>query len=134
MSVSNLIASGLYSKLSGGTALITLLGGTAIYRDLAPKDIAYPYVVFRPLAGGPDNMTPSDSRTLIYSVIAYAHDKGQAGSIDASVSSLLHRQAITVTGYTNYWLARETEINLVEQPPDAEIVFASGAQYRIRLD
>lgn len=36
----------LYSKLSSDTALTTLLGGTAIYNAVIPRDVALPCVVF----------------------------------------------------------------------------------------
>ena len=134
MSTYNIIAAALYGKLSASTALVGALGGTAIYNTLAPDSATYPRVVFRSLAGGPANINPSDMRELIYSVTTYALDKGQAGTIDAIISPLLHRLALTVSGYTNYWTARETEINNVELPPNGAPVFAVGAQYRIRID
>lgn len=134
MSTTNLLATGIYTKLTGSTALITALGGTAIYHIQGPDNSSYPRIVFYPMAGGPVNINPSDMRELIYSVICYAVTQSQAGSLDAIVSPLLHRQVITVTGYTNYWTARETEIVTVETPPNGAPVYGVGAQYRIRLD
>ena len=134
MSTDNLLAAAIYSKLSAGTALVTALGGTAIYRSVAPDTATYPRVVFNHMAGGPDNINPSDLRTAIYSVICWSTNEAQAGTIDALVSALLHKQTLSVTGYTAFWCARETEINTVEFPPTAEPIHGIGAQYRIRLD
>ena len=134
MSVDNLLATSIYSKLTGGTALIAALGGTAIYRSVAPDTATYPRVVFSHMAGGPDNTNPSDMRTAIYSVICWSTSEAQAGTIDALVSALLHKQTLSVTGYTAFQCVRETEINVVEFPPTAEPVHGVGAQYRIRLD
>ena len=46
MSAYNALNTGIYSTLSGGTALTTALGGTAIYYQQAPDEAALPYVVW----------------------------------------------------------------------------------------
>lgn len=130
----NLIGSALFSKLSAGTALTTLLGGTFIYNTNAENEKALPYVVYSLQAGGPDNITPSDSRDLLYYVRAYSNDNSQAGSIDAAVSALLHNQVLTVSGYTNYGLMRETDIQTDELSAAGVRTYCAGAFYRILID
>lgn len=134
MSVFSALYSGLFSQLSGGTALIAALGGTAIYQMQAPPNAALPYVVMSSAGGGPENITPSDMRNQIIYVRAYANTPAQANSLDALVSERLHRQVITVTGFTNLYTWRETDFQLVDNPADQSPVYVAGADYRVRLD
>jgi hypothetical protein len=67
-------------------------------------------------------------------VRGYAASALAAGSIDAACSTLLHKQAITITGYTNFWTAREMDLATVENPPNGKPVYMAGGLYRIRLD
>ena len=136
MSVLNALNTAIYTKLTGGTALTALLsGGTAgIYYLQAKDQTSFPYVVWNLMAGAPNNDYPHDSRDEIVFVRGYATTPALAGTIDAQISTLLHRGTLAVTGYTNWWLARENEISLIENAPDGTKVFMSGAQYRIKLD
>lgn len=135
MSVLNVLNASIYSTLTGGTALTALLSsGTAVYSQQAPAGAVLPYVVFSLQAGGPVNMTKSDMRDEIMFVRGYATGQAVAGSMDAQISALLHKKSLTVTGFTNFWTARETDLQLVEQTPAGEQVFMAGALYRIRLD
>jgi len=135
MSVQNVLNSAVYTKLTGGTALTALLSGTgAIYYLQAPDHGTLPYVVWNYMGGGPVNDYPHDSRDMIVFVRGYATTPALAGSIDAKISTLLHRGTLTVTGYTNWWIARETETALIENAPDGTKVYMAGAQYRIKLD
>ena len=79
-------------------------------------------------------MTPSESTTQLVYVRAYAETAGQAGTIDAHISDLLHKQTLTVSGYTNFWSARETEFAFPEQDEAGVVTWTAGAYYRIRLD
>lgn len=124
----------IYTQLAAGTALRALLGGTAIYYQQAPDGAALPYVVFSLQAGGPENETPSDAWNELYYVRGYAQSPSTAGSIDYECNALLHRKSLTVTGYTNFWTARESGITLVETPPSGGQIWSSGALYRVRLD
>ncbi len=134
ISVYNALNTGLFNALKGGTALISALGGTAIYYGMAPRGRALPYVVWSYQYSSPDNMTPSESTTQLVYVRAYAATAGQAGTIDALISDLLHKQTLTVTGYTNFWSARETEFAFPEQDEAGVVTWTTGAYYRIRLD
>ena len=135
MSVTNLLNAAIYTKLTGGTALTALLSGTAaIYYLQAPDNGTLPFVIFRHMAGGPTNDYPHDSREDILFAAGYSTSPAHAGTIDAQISALLHRGTLTVTGYTNWWIARETETALIENAPDGTKVYMSGAQYRIRID
>lgn len=134
MSTKNVVNTALYSKLSVGSALVTLLGGTTIYSQLAPDGKPLPYVVFSQQAGGPLNINPSDLREPLYFVRGFASSAALAGSIDAACSGLLHKQALSVTGYTHVFTQREEEFETVEIEPSGEKIYMAGAFYRITLD
>ena len=129
----NAVNYGINSALTGGTALITLLGGTCIYQGQAPESKPLPYVVFSKQGGGPENTHADDARDLLYFVRGYATTGQAAGAIDDAVSALLHRKSITVSGWRNFWLARETDYESTETTVTGEIVFTAGGIYRIRI-
>jgi hypothetical protein len=123
----------IFSKLAAGTALISALGGTAIYSDQAPDNTALPYVVFRHVAGGPDNITPRDMRSGLWDVFAYASTRAAANVLDGHISDLLHKGRLSVTGWTEFWMVRESDFALVENLPNGERIYMAGADYRIRI-
>lgn len=129
----NAVNAGIYTTLSGGTALITLLGGTAIYHHVAPENKALPYVVFNKQGGGPENTHPDDARDYVYFIRGYATSAKDAGSIDEAVSAMIHNQKITVTGWNTFWLAREMDIESVETTAAGNMIYSAGALYRIRI-
>jgi hypothetical protein len=136
MSVVNALNTAIYNKLNAGTALTSLLAGTtSIYYQQAPDGVAFDYVVFSHQAGGPTNDYAGDSRDQIVFVRGYSTTgPAAAGSIDAQISTLLHRGTVSVSGYVNFWTAREEEVQLIENAPNGEKVWMAGAVYRIRLD
>jgi len=130
----NALNKGIYDTLKGGTALISVLGGTALYYGQAPQDVSLPYVVWSYQYSSPDNITPSISTTQLVYIRAYAETAAQAGTIDARICDLLHKQTLSVTGWTNFWSARETEFAYPETDEAGVTTWTAGAYYRIRLD
>lgn len=123
----------LYSRLAGGTALTTALGGTAIYGDQAPDNATPPYVVFSHQSGVVEVDTADDGRDDIWFVRVYADTRAGANHIDGLLSDLLHRQTLTVSGWSVYWLVRELQLSLLDNLPNGERRFMAGGNYRIRL-
>jgi len=131
----NALNKGLFDTLKGGTALTNALGGTAIYNVQAPDNAVLPYVVFSVAGGGDENITPSRSKNILYYVRAYSKTSAaHAGTIDGFVDTLLHGKSLSVTGWSNFWLARETDVENVDNEPSGEKVWMSGGYYRVRLD
>ena len=131
----NELNTAIYSRLSGGTALTALLGGTAIYHQQAPDGRALPYVVFSTQSAIDENQTANRTKNTLIQVRAFSGvSAAQAGSIDAACDALIHDTPLTVTGYTNFWIRRDGEIELLENLPNGGKVWSSGATYRIRLD
>ena len=135
MSYQNVLNTGLYNKMSAGTALTTSLGGTFLYYNQAPDNQATPFVVWSYTGGiGYENMTPSESVNELVYVRVYADNPALAGTIDGQISALLHKQNLTVAGYTNFWMARERTVALSEIDEANKTTWNSGAFYRVRLD
>ena len=131
----SLLSKGIYSKLTGDTTLKALLASnTSVYWLQAPKDAEYPYIVYSLLYGAPENLTPSDLQDHIYFIRAYAANALEAGNIHARVAALLHKQTVSVTGYTNIWTALEEEYEGEETNNAGNTIFMVGGGFRIRLD
>lgn len=129
-----MINSALYSRLQG-TAITSLLSGTtAIYSLQAPEGAVLPYIVYNVQGGGDENQSQNRTKNLVVFVRAYAAQNSTAGSIDAQIDSALHLSPLTVSGWANFWMARETDLETVENPPTGGQIFMNGALYRCRLD
>lgn len=134
VSAYNALNTAIYNTLSGGTALVSALGGTAIYYGQAPSGVSLPYVIWSYEASSVDNITPSESTQQLAYVRVYTDTAKAAGEIDAEVCDLLHKQTLSVTGWSNFWLARETEIALPDVDDAGNTIWSMGAFYRIRLN
>lgn len=129
----NAINNAIYTQLTGGTALIAALGGTAIFHLQAPDNQPLPYVVFNHQGGGDLNITPSSGIEVVEFVRVYDNSAYSAGTIDALVRARLHDAALTVTGYTCLWCKREDDYETVENLPSGEKVYTMGGLYRISI-
>lgn len=129
----NALNAALHTRLTGGTALVAALGGTAIYHGYAPEARALPFVVWSYSGGGAENMTPVQGVSEVVYIRGYAETAKQAAQIDAHVASLMQTE-LSVTGWKNYWLAREEEIFMPEVDEAGETTWSCGAYYRVRLD
>jgi hypothetical protein len=125
----------IYEKLSAGTALTALLPGTtSIYHLQAPNNATLPYVVYSLQAGGDENSTPARMRNLLVYVRAYSGNSAKsAGSIDTQIDALLHCGSISVSGYDNFWLHREVDVENIDNQPSGEKAWMQGAFYRCRI-
>jgi hypothetical protein len=122
----------IYNTLSG-TALTSALGGTAIYYLQAPDDAAMPYVVWNWQSSVDDNMTPSRMKNSIVNVRSFASRPAQSGTIEAIIDGYLHGQTLSVSGWSNFWTAKELDFSDVITEPNGEKTYVSGGLYRIRI-
>lgn len=132
----NEVDTALYSTLTGGTALTSLLAtSSSVYHIRAPNVTTFPYVVFSIQGGGPENIAPSELHNYVYFIRAYSATSATAASnIHTEIRKLLHHKQITISGFTNFWTALETELETAEENPDKTPIFMSGGLYRIRFD
>ena len=131
----NLIETGLYSALSADSNLLLKLGGTAIWCPLIPQGQDLPAVVFSYAGGGEENLTPHRMVNTVYAVKGISQTSMKhAGEIAELINTALHGQTLTITGWSNFWLAREGLIRYHEIGPGGEDYYHAGAYYRCRLD
>lgn len=129
--------SAIVSRLGTITALTNLLaaGSASIFNMQAPEGANYPYVVFSLQAGNDLNDNPHRTKSLVVFIRGYSQTSAKnAGSIDAQIDTALHLVPFSnVSGWTNTWLARETDLETVENPPTGTQVFMQGGMYRSRI-
>ena len=132
----NELNAALYTKLQGTSGVTGVLSGTtAIYSMQAPDNAALPYVVFNTQGGGDENDTAHRTKNLVIFVRAYSKvSEAQSGSIDSAVDAALHLSSLSVSGWSNFWLAREEDLETVENPPTGTQVFMNGGLYRCFMD
>jgi len=131
----NAVNTALYGRLAGDATLVALLsaGTLSIFADSAPDNAVLPFVVFSHQSGIEPSLTAHrDPDELLY-VRAFAGRPDLAGSIDDRIDVLLHLKPLTVSGFTNIWLARETDISLTEKDAALVTTWNVGALYRSRL-
>lgn len=122
----------IYTVLTGGSALVAELGGSLIYNGYAPDGQSRPYIIFNHQGGGPEN-NPAGMRNNVWVIRAYADTLAKAAAIDKQIDTLLDGNNFSVTGFTNFWTVRESDIALVETPPDGGRIHVAGGIYRIRV-
>lgn len=135
MSAFNALNTAIYSTLSAGTALTALLAGsTSVYNMQAPDGATFDYVLWDLQAGGDDNMTAHRTKNLVLFVRGYSSTSAaRAGSIDSQIDALLHKQVLSVSGWSNFWSAREEDVDTVEVTESGNKVYMAGGMYRLRL-
>jgi hypothetical protein len=132
----NAFEAALYARLTGASALTALLASpTSVYNETAPQENSpLDYVVFALSAGGPTNRSPRRAEVLVYLVQGLSVvGRKRAGEIDDAIDAVLHDAPLTVSGYTNYWLMRETRVRYLETTPAGRSVYHAGGLYRARL-
>lgn len=124
----------IHNKLIGSTALVTALGGTAIYYIQAPEGQATPFVVWSYQSSGAENINPSSLHSSLIFIRCYDTNPARAGTVDGLIDAAINGQTLTVSGWTNYWTAREEDFVIIENPPSQAPIYAVGAFYRINMD
>jgi hypothetical protein len=127
-------ATAIYSALTSGTQVTSLLAGTtSIYHMQAPDNSNLPYVVFSLQAGGPELINPSKLETNTWWIRVYSvTSASNAAQIFEQVDLKLNRVNISITGATTIQCVRDGNIALVENPPKGIPIYTCGGMYRIR--
>lgn len=138
----NAVEIALYQRLIGTAALVNLLASaTSVYTQEAPQGAAYPMVVFNKQAGTDDNDNPHRARQLLYQVKAIVASKQATGAdytlkdalaIDEQIDAALHLKPLTVTGWTNFWIVRESDV-LYDEDASGKRFYHAGGLYRLRI-
>lgn len=115
------------------TLTLALSAVTAIYEMVAKPGVALPYCIYQHMAGGDENLTPSRMVNEVWQVKGVARELGDAKTIATAIDGVLHNQTLTVTGWVNFWTAREGAIKYAEVDDDGKVTYHRGGLYRIRL-
>ena len=129
----NSLDTAFYDKLAAGTALTARLGGTFVYNTLAPRNKALNYVIFAQQDGREDDETPRRTLTFPYLAKGVATTLEEAGVLADMIDAILHDATLNVSGWTNYWLHRETMVRYIETTDAGEYIGHAGAVYTVRL-
>lgn len=132
----NELQTAIYNKLQTRSQLTSLLAGTtAIYSLQAPDNATLPYAVFSVQGGGDENLDAHRTKNIIYFIRAYSQvSEAQAGSIDAQIDAAMHMQSLSVSGWANFWTAREEDLSAVETLSNGQKIWMNGGYFRIRIE
>jgi hypothetical protein len=132
MSISeNALETALRTQLASGTALIALLGGTAIYNGLPPPNVARPWVTFSLASGLEENQTRVDTQRLVYLIKGVADSLLTAGLLAEQIQALVHHKETSI-GSGVFWAARETVVRYQEVDPAGHTIGHAGGEYAFR--
>ena len=127
----------IFSRLANTAAITNLLaaGSLSIFHLQADEGAAYPYITFSHQGGGDTNETRHRVKNILRFIRAYSSESAaQAGSIDAQIDTALHLVPLTVSGWANLWLARETDLETFENEPSGRPIWMQGAFYRLIME
>lgn len=130
----NSLEDGLFDTLAAGTALISALGGTAIYDTQAPLDTPTPYLIYSYQGGGDTNFIPRAAIDVTYQVKAVSEDQGEANDIADLVRQRLHDAELTFASpWAAYRCQHTSGFKFLENDGRKQYYHAGGL-YRIRAD
>lgn len=132
MSVLGDFNTGVFGALSGSSSLITALGGTAIYYQIAPDKQSYPYVIFNWQSFMDENQTPSKMFNNILNVRVFASNPSEADTIIGTIDNLFDGHTLSVSGQTNFFSVRTMTFGDVFTDPSGIKTHVAGGLYRIR--
>jgi hypothetical protein len=128
----------LYSKLSGSTALASLVGGTAaprIYNSVAPPNMTMPVVIFHRQGGGNTSETPREEHIVTYAVKALSGSLSDGLDIEEEIHNALYEQDLAVAdGYADYAIFEMGHLNFAEHIGGGSVMYHTGRLYRIHAE
>lgn len=131
----NELEAAIRATLTGSSTVTNLLASAnSVFNALIPAGYGYPVIMLNYQGGGEVNDTPTDAADVVYQVKGIsAVSMFQAGLISAALHAVLHNKKLTVTGWTNFWCARDSIVRYVEIAPDGKNYYHSGGLYRIGI-
>lgn len=125
----------LYSRLTAATAVtVKLASTTSVYDSGVPQGASYPLIVFQQQAGGFETVDPHSRHDKLVTVKAITADGFKtAEEIDAAILAALDNNKLSVTGHTNIWQRRTSDVRYAEADPAGNAYYHVGGIYRLRL-
>jgi len=132
----NAVATALYTTLS---IVATAQGAAGVYDRDVPDTVppqGFPRIIFDIENDADTNITPTEDKEVAFSVKAIsAIGFLQAGTISEAIRTALHRQTLTVTGWSTYDLKRERATPRIAEPIEGGgNYYHVGSVYRLRLE
>ena len=139
----------LYGKLSGDTTLTSMLGtpsprySKAIYYQDAPDDIpeaaGFPYIIFQQMSGTPQyhfkqGGAPVDNEIWMVKGVDRSESADGADGIADRLNVLLTDGSITISGKTQLYLRRESDLPSYSEVTDGVRYIHSGAMFRLTYE
>lgn len=131
----NDLEAAIISKLTGASTVTSLLAtSSSVFNVTVPTSYGYPLILFNLQGGGDLNDTPRRAKEPLYQIKALSEiSMYEAGQIDDAMDAVLHNATLTVSGWTNYWCARESDVRYAEALADGSYIYHSGGIYRIGI-
>lgn len=133
----------IYGKLAGDTTLNNLLGTPAagfskpIYYQQAPQKADHPFVIFQKQAGTPryalKERAYDNEVWLVKGVDQNPNDADPVDNIASRLDVLLTDGTLSISGQTQLYLRRESDIDFSEVT-DGVRYFHAGALFRLIYD
>lgn len=108
------LTTAIYSKISG-SSLSTAIGGR-FYKNRAPEDAEYPYVVYMIVTDTPDYnfKTTIEDVIIQFSIFSAKQSSTEAENLYGYLKTLYDDCTFTVTGSSLIWMIRQNAILMVE--------------------
>lgn len=129
------VTQAIYAKLTGTLAITDLLASTtSVYSVMAADEAEFNYVVYGLQGGTPETDSAITAESALWFIRAYSNTTpADAGEIIEEIDGVLHLKPLTVAGWNNFWIARELNLEGVENTQAGEKIWMRGGFYRIRL-
>jgi hypothetical protein len=128
------IETALHTTLSSDTSLMALVSG--IYRNLAPPDATYPFVLYQLIVSG-DKYTLTQRVSSEYSfqikVVAEGYSAVSAKTALDRVDVLLTDKSLSVTGKTHWKTRRTSEFEYAEMGEFGVVYQHVGGNWQIEM-
>lgn len=126
----------IFNALAGSAALVSALGGTAIYQWIAPENSDPPYVIFNQQSGTPVHTFGGVAiENDVYTVraVTAGPSAAQAGTIAGLIDAALADKPLSITGFNHLFLRRVSDVDFPELVSGIRYSHR-GATYRVMSD
>ncbi len=127
----------IYDTIQGASALTDAVS-TRVYRQLAPPDAAYPHIVYSLVAGGNENLTPSESMNVVYLIKAVSDvSASEVSAIADNINDVFGNDPTMIALGTNVMIDQQAEdvVRFTEvDPASGKVYWHAGARVRFRFD
>lgn len=124
------VGAAIRALLIADSSVTTLVGTSPpkVFPHQAPAWVdnlgGLPYILYYSAGGGLMNLQNRNSLNLLFRVESRADKddstsaRGRTMTLHQAVFGALHKQSLTLTGWTNYWLMCSSHMEFLEQPKD----------------